>query len=64
MKQNKTRYSGLIYSITALAGLIVVWQGVVLLTGVPRFILPPPALVFTAFVDNWRLIADHGLVTH
>tara|TARA_A200000113_G_scaffold190545_1_gene178944 strand:+ start:582 stop:1364 length:783 start_codon:yes stop_codon:yes gene_type:complete len=63
MKKNKTRYSGLIYSITALFGLIVVWQGVVLFTGVPRFILPPPALVFTAFVENWRLIAEHGLVT-
>ena len=63
MKKNKTRYPGLIYSIAALAGLIVVWQGVVLFTGVPRFILPPPALVFTAFVENWRLIADHGLVT-
>ena len=63
MKQNKTRYSSLIYSIAALAGLIVVWQGVVLFTGVPRFILPPPALVFKAFVENWRLIADHGLVT-
>ena len=63
MKKNKMRYSGLIYSITALAGLIVVWQGVVLFTGVPRFILPPPALVFTAFVENWRLIAEHGMVT-
>ena len=36
---------------------------VVLITDVPRFILPPPALVYTAFVENWRLIAEHGLVT-
>ena len=63
MNQKKTRYSSLIYSLAALAGLIVVWQGVVLFTGVPRFILPPPALVFSAFVENWRLITDHGLVT-
>ena len=63
MKQNKIQYSGLIYSIAALTGLIVVWQAVVLFSGVPRFILPPPALVYMAFVENWRLIVDHGLVT-
>tara|TARA_B100001057_G_scaffold474366_1_gene539834 strand:- start:706 stop:1488 length:783 start_codon:yes stop_codon:yes gene_type:complete len=63
MKQKKIQYSGFIYSIAALSGLIVVWQAVVLFSGVPRFILPPPALVYIAFVENWRLIADHGLVT-
>ena len=63
MKQNKLWYSGFIYSLGALIGLIIVWQLVVLITDVPRFILPPPALVYTAFVENWRLIAEHGLVT-
>ena len=63
MKQNKLWYSGFIYSLGALIGLIIVWQVVVLITDVPRFILPPPALVYTAFVENWRLIAEHGLVT-
>ena len=48
MKQKKIQYSGFIYSIAALTGLIVVWQAVVLFSGVPRFILPPPALVYLA----------------
>ena len=63
MKQNKLWYSGFIYSLGALIGLIIVWQVVVLTTDVPRFILPPPVLVYKAFVENWRLIAEHGLVT-
>ena len=50
-------------SIAAMLGLIVVWQLIVSLTDVPRFILPSPYLVGAAFVDNFDLIAEHTLVT-
>lgn len=63
MRHDNKQYSGFIYSIAALGGLVVIWQAVILLTNVPRFILPPPSLVYNAFVENWRLIADHGLIT-
>ena len=49
--------------IAAMAGLIVIWQLVVSLTGVPRFILPPPYLVGVSFIENFELIAEHTLVT-
>ena len=49
--------------IAAMAGLIVIWQLVVTLTGVPRFILPSPYLVGVSFIENFELIAEHTLVT-
>ena len=49
--------------IAAMAGLIVIWQLVVSLTGVPRFILPSPYLVGVSFIENFELIAEHTLVT-
>lgn len=50
-------------SIAAMLGLIVIWQLIVSLTDVPRFILPSPYLVGSAFVDNFDLIVEHTLVT-
>ena len=42
---------------------LALWQAIVSLTGVPRFILPPPALVFSTWVENRALLAEHTLVT-
>lgn len=49
--------------IAAMAGVIVIWQLVVSLTGVPRFILPSPYLVAVSFTENFDLIVEHTLVT-
>ena len=46
-----------------LAGLLLLWQGVVWLTGVPRFLLPPPWLVGQALLHFAPLLADHALIT-
>ena len=46
-----------------LAGLLLLWQAVVWLTGVPRFLLPPPWLVGQALLDSAELLADHALIT-
>jgi putative hydroxymethylpyrimidine transport system permease protein len=46
-----------------LAGLLLLWQGVVWLTGVPRFLLPPPLLVGQALLAQAALLADHALIT-
>ena len=50
-------------SIAARLGLIAIWQLIVSLTGVPRFILPSPLLVGTSFVENFELIAEHAFIT-
>ncbi|MEM6389973.1 MAG: ABC transporter permease [Pseudomonadota bacterium] len=52
-------FGGLIATAFALA----VWQGIVSLTDVPRFILPPPMLVFETWVTNRALIWEHTLAT-
>ncbi|HSA82561.1 MAG TPA: ABC transporter permease [Geminicoccaceae bacterium] len=46
-----------------LAGLLLLWQAVVWLTGVPRFLLPPPWLVGQALYASAPLLADHALIT-
>ena len=43
-------------SIAAIIGVIAIWQLIVSLTGVPRFILPSPFLVGVSFVENFELI--------
>lgn len=47
----------------AAAAALILWEGVVRATGVPPFILPPPARVWTALVDSRALIAHHALIT-
>ena len=42
---------------------IALWQAVVSLTGLPRFILPGPLLVIEAMWTNRELILEHALVT-
>ncbi len=47
----------------AFAGLVLLWQVIVLATGAPKFILPPPALVAETWVLRWPAIWPHALVT-
>ncbi|MDJ0638596.1 MAG: ABC transporter permease [Paracoccaceae bacterium] len=49
--------------VVAAALALGIWQAIVSLTDVPRFILPSPALVFEAWVTNRALLAEHTLVT-
>lgn len=43
--------------------LLLGWQCIIWLTGVPRYILPPPLLVAQTFIDHAALIYKHGKVT-
>ena len=51
------------HTIAALAAVGIIWQVTVMLTGVPRYILPSLSDVAIAFVENWQLIGEHMLVT-
>lgn len=42
---------------------LAIWQAIVTLTEVPRFILPSPALVLETWFANRALLAEHTLVT-
>ncbi len=46
-----------------LAGFLALWQAIVWATGVPAFMLPPPAAVLQNLVDHAGLLAEHALVT-
>ena len=55
-----TRFS---YALGAVAFSLLLWQGIVLVTGVPSFILPSPMQVTKATIENRTLIVGNALVT-
>jgi putative hydroxymethylpyrimidine transport system permease protein len=51
------------YALGACAFALLLWQGVVWVTGVPPFILPSPLRVAQAAMSNRALIAENALIT-
>ncbi len=49
--------------LVALAGLVLLWQAIVWVTGAPPFILPGPRLVAETWIARWPAIQPHALVT-
>jgi putative hydroxymethylpyrimidine transport system permease protein len=45
------------------AGLVVAWQLLVVVTGAPPYILPGPGKVAAAWATNWLLILDNAALT-
>ncbi|MEH6442625.1 MAG: ABC transporter permease [Oceanospirillaceae bacterium] len=43
--------------------LLFIWQGIVYFFDMPRYILPPPTLVFTKLIDSRQLLFEHSLIT-
>ena len=51
------------YALGACTFALLLWQGILWLTGMPSFILPSPLRVAQAALDNRVLIAENALVT-
>ena len=51
------------FALGAAAFALLLWQGIVLVTGVPSFILPSPMQVTKATIENRALILANALVT-
>ena len=49
--------------LVGIAATLLLWQGLVILTGVPSFLLPAPAQVVTTLWTSRSLIAGHTLIT-
>jgi len=49
--------------ITIALGLLLIWQCVVWISGVPKFILPGPMRVAESLITHWTLIAPHAGIT-
>lgn len=47
----------------AILVLIAIWQSTILLTGVPRYILPAPLAVARALVEQRALLGHHAMIT-
>jgi putative hydroxymethylpyrimidine transport system permease protein len=52
-----------IYTAAALGAVIIVWQAIVSLTGLPGYILPAPMRVLNTLWNSRALIGEHALVT-
>ncbi len=62
--KNDGQYKGHAYDLViSVVIIIIIWQVVIWLTNVPKFILPSPQLVFHALINNNALIGKHTLVT-
>ena len=57
------RPMALVRPVVTMLGLLLAWEAVVRLTGVPPFILPGPGRVLAALADRWNLILGHAAVT-
>ncbi|HEX6141771.1 MAG TPA: ABC transporter permease [Geminicoccaceae bacterium] len=44
-------------------GFLLAWQALVTATGVPPFLLPPPADVLATILADWRLLLGHAATT-
>ncbi|MCC7426813.1 MAG: ABC transporter permease [Alphaproteobacteria bacterium] len=44
-------------------GILLLWQGIVIATDAPHFILPAPLRVFRTLLESWPIIQGHALVT-
>jgi len=53
----------LLHGLGIAAGLCVIWQLLVWVTGAPKFILPGPLLVVDALTSNIGLLLEHAAVT-
>ena len=52
-----------IYTAAALGAVIIVWQAIISLTGLPGYILPAPMRVLNTLWNSRALIGEHALVT-
>ena len=58
--QNTTNY---IWSVTAIAVILILWQAVCSVGLVDEFLLPSPVQVVKAFVEEFPLLMEHSFVT-
>lgn len=50
-------------SVSAILGLLILWQGLSSLGIIPRFMLPAPSDVVNAFINDFSLLMYHAKTT-
>ena len=59
----RSTISKIVLPLLAVVLLFVIWQLICSFTGVPKYILPSPRDVLTAFQKDWQLMMEHTRVT-
>ena len=59
----RARVSGVVYPVGVVLGVLVVWEAVTRMFGVPAFLLPPPSAIGVSFMANGHLLLSHGWIT-
>ena len=63
MKEKLQNISTKLWSVSAIAGLLIVWQGICSLGLVDSFMLPSPVQVLKAFVSEFPTLMEHSVIT-
>jgi NitT/TauT family transport system permease protein len=59
----RARISSVLYPTALVMAVLMLWEGGTRLFAIPRFLLPPPSVVFASLIDNAELLLINGWIT-
>lgn len=59
-RERQARRAAVVYPITVVLVLALLWEAGTRVFDVPEFILPPPTKILVVMVDRWQLLVSHG----
>lgn len=62
-RETRARVSSVVYPTALVIALLLLWEAVTRVFGIPRFLLPPPSLVLLSLVDHAALLLTHTWIT-
>ena len=62
-RESQARLSSIVYPIALVIAMVLLWEAVTRLFGIPRFLLPPPSLVLTSLAAHSALLLANTWIT-
>src|SRR5579871_4922980 len=59
----RARISSVLYPTALVMAVLLLWEGVTRVFAIPRFLLPPPSVVFASLIDHAELLLKNGWIT-
>jgi NitT/TauT family transport system permease protein len=59
----RARIASVLYPTALVMAVLLLWEGVTRVFAIPRFLLPPPTLVFASLIDHAELLLTNGWIT-
>ncbi len=63
LKRKLQNTTNKIWSCSAIALILILWQGITMLGLVEAFLLPSPVQVLKAFIEEWPKLLEHSMIT-